>query len=177
MSIKITLGCMFSGKTSKVIEQYKKWKSIGKTVLCINNEIDNRYGNDDKMYNHNLDSVKCIKVKNLSDVTEEEIKMSDIILINEGQFFSDLKECCVKWCEQYSKHIIISGLDGDFERNKFGQILDLIPYSDEVEKMHAFCAICKDGTHALFTKRVTNEKEQILVGSSNYIAVCRKHYL
>ena len=179
-SIKIVLGCMYSGKTTEVIKECKKWTSISKNALCINYIGDTRYStdsNDTNLYSHDLHIVKCVMISKLSDVSIDLIKASDIILINEGQFFGDLIENCLLWCETYSKNIIVSGLDGDFKRKPFGKILDLIPYADSVVKMNAFCSLCADGTLANFTLRLSNEEEQILIGSKNYIAVCRKHYL
>jgi thymidine kinase len=70
----------------------------------------------------------------------------------------------------------VSGLDGDFERKKFGQILDLIPLCDKVTKMTSLCSLCKNGTPGLFSMRLTKEKEQMLIGSTNYIPVCRVCY-
>ena len=176
-NIKIVLGCMFSGKTTDVIMECKKWFSINKNALCINYMDDVRYGTDDNLYSHDKEKIKCIKVFKLKEVSDEIIKASDIILINEGQFFEDLIEYTVEWCEKYGKNIIVSGLDGDYLRKPFGKILDLIPYCNSVIKLKAFCSICKDGTHAHFTARLSNEKDQIIIGTSNYIAVCRKHYL
>ena len=77
---------------------------------------------------------------------------------------------------KYNKKIYISGLDGDFERKKFGNILDLIPHCDNVRKLKSLCSICKNGTPGIFSMRLTNEKEQTLVGSDNYIPVCRNCY-
>ena len=57
---------------------------------------------------------------------------------------------------KYNKIIYVSGLDSDFKLNKFGRMLDLIPICDKVTKLNAFCAICKDGTAGIFTKRLTN---------------------
>jgi len=175
-TIEIVLGCMYSGKTSEVIKVCKKWHSISRKAICINFEGDTRYGDDEKLYSHDLSTVQCIKVSKLEQVDLETIKTGDIILINEGQFFSDLIEYCLLWCEQYGKDIIVSGLDGDFKRRPFGKILDLIPYANSVTKLNAFCSLCKDGTHAPFTWRLSDEKDQIVIGSTNYIAICRKHY-
>jgi hypothetical protein len=35
---------------------------------------------------------------------------------------------------------------------------------------------CGDGTPGIFTLRLTNETEQIVIGSNYYTPVCRKHY-
>ena len=74
------------------------------------------------------------------------------------------------------KKIYVGGLDGDFERKKFGQILDLIPLCDKVTKLTSLCSLCKNGIYGIFSKRITNEKEQTVVGSNNYIPVCRDCY-
>lgn len=176
-SIKIMLGSMFSGKTTEIIRECNRWNSIGKNVLCINYDQDTRYGDDDKVYSHTKEHFRCKKANLLSDVSLDDIINADIILINEGQFFSDLIEYCVKWCETYNKNILVSGLDGDFQRNPFGKILDLIPYADSVIKLPALCHLCKNGTEAYFTCRLSGEKEQIVIGSDNYVALCRSHYI
>lgn len=176
-SIKIILGCMFSGKTSEIIRECNRWNSINKNVLCINYVKDDRYGNDDNLYSHTKEHFNCKKVELLSEISENDIKEAHIILINEGQFFSDLIECCKSWCEIYQKNIIVSGLDGDFQRNPFGKILDLIPLADSVVKLPALCHKCMDGTEAIFTSRLSDESEQIVIGANNYVALCRKHYL
>ena len=77
----------------------------------------------------------------------------------------------------HNKIVYVGGLDGDFNMKKFGQILDLIPYSDNIVKLTSLCMNCKDGTKALFSKRITNNESQIVIGSDNYIPLCRKCYL
>jgi thymidine kinase len=177
-SIKIIIGCMFSGKTTELQREFREWDSINKTPLCINYIDDNRYGDIyTNMYSHDKVAVDCIKVKSLKDVEDELIKENDIILVNEGQFFSDLVEYCVLWCDTYHKKIIVCGLDGDFQRKPFGKILDLIPYADSVEKITAYCKNCSDGTKAIFTHRKSTEQEQVVIGVNNYEALCRKCYV
>ena len=75
------------------------------------------------------------------------------------------------------KQVYVCGLDGDFERKKFGDVLDLIPLCDKVTKLTSLCSLCKDGTPGIFSLRLTNEKEQTVVGSENYIPVCRSCYV
>ena len=102
---------------------------------------------------------------------------SAVLMINEGQFFDDLKEFVLDMVENHKKTVYVCGLDSDFQRNKFGQILDLIPYSDNIVKLTSLCMNCKDGTKAIFSKRITNNESQIVIGSDNYIPLCRKCYL
>ena len=98
-----------------------------------------------------------------------------IILINEGQFFPDLYDTVIKMIKD-NKKVYIAGLDGDFQRKKFGQMLDLIPLCDTITKLTSLCNICKNGNLGIFSKRITNEIEQTVIGSNNYIPVCRTCY-
>ena len=74
----------------------------------------------------------------------------------------------------YGKYVYVCGLDGDFRRKKFGQMLDLIPFCDEVDKLYSKCHICSG--KAPFTKRITQEEGQVVIGSSNYVPLCRNCY-
>mgnify|MGYP001066393108 CR=1 FL=1 len=178
MSLKIIIGCMFSGKTSEVMREYTRWNNIGKKAIIINYYEDERYGTDNYVYNHDLNKKPCIKTKNLNDVSKDILMENDVILINEGQFFSDLFDFCLLWCETHHKNIIVSGLDGDYLRKPFGQIYLLIPLADQVIKLKSFCKKCNDGTQAIFSKRISDEKDDIVIGAGEkYIPVCRKHYL
>jgi thymidine kinase len=103
------------------------------------------------------------------------LRNSDVILINEGQFFPDLYEVVVDMLNN-KKKVYVCGLDGDFERKKFGAMLDLIPLCDKVNKLTSLCSLCRDGTRGIFSMRLTDEKEQTVVGSDNYIPVCRNCY-
>jgi thymidine kinase len=103
------------------------------------------------------------------------VTRTSVILINEGQFFPDLEEF-VKKLLLNGKKVYVCGLDGDFERKKFGQILDLIPLCDKVTKLTSLCSMCKNGTLGIFSKRITSEQIQTVVGCDNYIPVCRNCY-
>ena len=102
----------------------------------------------------------------------------DVIFINEGQFFDDLYEFVDYAVNEKKKRVYVCGLDGDSDRRPFGQMLDIIPLSDTVVKLHSFCKICNNGTPGIFSKRIDKRsKDQILVGATQeYIPVCRKHF-
>jgi len=176
--LELIIGPMFSGKTSRIVEIYKKCKFCDISVTVINHILDDRY-DDTLLSTHDKIKIPCVKTDKLMELYNnsnmEKILYSEVILINEGQFFSDLQEF-VKKMLKIDKKIYICGLDGDFERKKFGQILDLIPLCDKVTKLTSLCNICKNGTHAIFSKRVSLETEQTIVGFDNYIPVCRKCY-
>jgi len=169
--LEIILGPMFASKTSRLIEIYKQCVFCSIPVTVFNHAIDKRY-HDTLLSSHDGTMVPCIQLEKLENEWEKEASDSDVILINEGQFFPDLYEAVNEMLKQ-KKRVFVCGLDGDFERKKFGQILDLIPLCDKVMKQHSLCSICKDGTSAIFSQRLTKDKQQTLVGSDNYIPVCR----
>jgi thymidine kinase len=170
--LELIVGPMFSGKTSKLLEIYKQCKFCGISVTVINHTSDTRY-DEVMLTTHDQLKIPCIQAIRLRDIIK--LASSDVILINEGQFFEDLYEVTMELLQSHKK-IYIAGLDGDFERNKFGSIIDLIPICDTITKLTSLCSTCKDGTKAIFSKRITCEKQQTLVGSDNYIPVCRTCY-
>jgi len=190
--LEIILGSMYSGKTTRLVEIYKQCEFCNISVAVINHIIDNRY-DDDLLSTHDKIKIPCIKTAKLMDLWTDFIPLNDnvdktyrikdkfqvakssVILINEGQFFPDLLEFVNKLLNQ-QKQVYVCGLDGDFQRKKFGQILDLIPLCDKVEKLNSLCSLCKNGKKGIFSMRLTDEIEQTIVGSQNYIPVCRECY-
>ena len=190
--LEIILGGMYAGKTSRLVEIYKQCTFCNISVAVINHSIDNRY-DEELLSTHDKIKIPCIKTKRLFDIWTDSIDMesnvevvhrirdnfkvsrSNVILINEGQFFPDLEEF-VKKLLLNGKKVYVCGLDGDFERKKFGQILDLIPLCDKVTKLTSLCSMCKNGTLGIFSKRITSEQIQTVVGCNNYIPVCRNCY-
>ena len=53
-------------------------------------------------------------------------------------------------------------------------MLDLIPICDKITKLTANCVKCK--LPAIFSKRLTDDEQQVVIGSSNYAPVCRDCY-
>ena len=186
--LEIIIGSMFSGKTSKLFEVYKQCKFCNISVTVINHSIDTRY-HDTMLSSHDKIMIPCLQAQQLKDIWTDSgfhesgnqsdkyaynlLRTSDVILINEGHFFPDLYDGVVDMLKN-NKKIYVCGLDGDFERKKFGAILDLIPLCDKVTKLTSLCSLCKDGTPGIFSMRLTCDKTQTLVGSDNYIPVCRK---
>lgn len=175
--LELVIGPMFSGKTSKLLDLYKQYQYCNLSVIVINHSSDNRYS-ETMLSTHDKQMIPCIQTDSLKTIWESmrsSFESADVILINEGQFFDDLYEIVYNMLD-YRKKVYVSGLDGDFQRKKFGQILDLIPLCDKVTKIASLCGICKNGQAGIFSKRITQEAEQTLIGSDNYVPVCRKCY-
>ena len=179
--LELIIGPMFSGKTSELLAIYKKCNFCNIPVSIINHNLDIRY-HDTMLSSHDKLMAPCIQTNLLKDIWINEnfesyhsLRNSDVILINEGQFFSDLYEIVIDMLK-HNKKIYICGLDGDFEQKKFGYILDLIPLCDSIKKLTSLCSVCKNGTPGIFSMRLSNETEQTVIGSDNYIPVCRNCY-
>ena len=169
--LEVIIGNMFSGKSTELIRRVKRHRAIGHTVLVFNSSKDTRDLND-VVKTHDSSTIQCIKTAILDSHTEH-----DVIVVDEAQFFTGLRDF-VEQALAMGKHVIVAGLDGDFQQMKFGEILDIIPLEDEVVKLTALCMDCIDGTPGPFTKRMVHGTEQELVGAAGmYKAVCRKHIL
>lgn len=181
--LELILGPMFSGKTTQIIQIHNNYSYIGKKVVVINFSEDKRY-HDTMLSTHDRKMIPCILSDDLVDNWSNtlnphysEMNEADVILINEGQFFKGLKDVVLDMIEKQGKIVYICGLDGDFKRQKFGELLDLIPYCDKVTKLTSLCSVCRNGKKGLFSCRVTKETAQVVIGSDNYKPLCRSCYL
>ena len=176
--LELFIGPMFSGKTSKLLEIYKQCKFCNIPVAVINHSADTRY-HDTMLSTHNGNMIPCIQTHDLRCMWDSkennDLNEAKVILINEGQFFPDLAHV-VRSMLDVNRKVYVAGLDGDFERRRFGEILDLIPLCDKVTKFTSLCGRCKNGSHGIFSQRISKEIEQMLIGSDNYIPVCRACY-
>ena len=172
------IGPMFSGKSTELMRQVSRYKAIGKKVLVINHTNDTR--TDESIKTHNNIKHIAVKVSNLLLlITKNMLEDIDIIAIDEAQFFPDLKEFILN-IERTNLILYMAGLDGDSDRNPFGQILDCIPLCDSVVKLRALDMINCDGhTKAPFTLRIKDTTDsQIQIGAKDcYKAVSRENFL
>jgi len=190
--LEVIYGPMKSGKTSRLLQLYKQFKFCDMPVMVINNIKDNRYS-DTCLSSHDKIMIPCIYADKLSHVIDindsnldcdpnvkgthvNEFIQTKVILINEAQFFEDIVEWVTIAVEKYNKSVYVCGLNSDFKRKAFGNWLDLELICDKVTHLQSWCSLCKK-QQALFSHRLTNETDKIVIGSDNYIPVCRKCWL
>lgn len=115
-------------------------------------------------------AMRCIKLKDI----ESHFAQYDAIAIDEGQFFPDIVEMSERLANS-GKHVIVSGLDGTFERKPFGNILNLVAIAEKVTKLNSICAYCFK--LASFSHRtVKSNVVELIGGEETYKPVCRKCY-
>lgn len=147
--LSLTLGCMFSGKTTALIQN----KVEGVHMILDYDTSDATSYSISLIHSHDGEMVHCIKTKTLMSI---DISMADILSINEAQFFPDLLSF-VQDALQQNKKVYVYGLDGDFQQKPFGDILSLIPFADSYTKLYATC-LC--GKKASFSKRLSTNASQ-----------------
>ena len=174
MSLHLYMGCMYSGKSTMCIKHYNELNEK-KRVCVINYFHDNRY-DDTLLSTHDKIKIPCTKLLNIEDILKKTDEY-DVFLINEGQFFSKLFDTSLELVEKHKKDVYIYGLDSDYQRKPFGQMIDLIPLCTTITKLYANCHKCKKEKSACFTFRISSETQQYLIGSDNYVPLCRECYL
>lgn len=178
MSLDIVLGPMWAGKSSFILGKIRRYRAIGWDVLVITNPLDNRYG-ESLVSSHDKDWSPALAIGDLAILEKLPAYTSArLVVIEEAQFYKGLYEFVKDAVERDGKHVVCVGLDGDANRQPFGELLRLIPLCDNVEKIKSLCTECGDGTPALFTHRLAASQTQIQVGAEGtYTPLCRKHFL
>ena len=162
------------------MRELERYKLASINVLPINHLFDAaRTEGQSLLLTHNDHYIPAHMVSRLEDVfTLPAYGSAAVIGIDECQFYSDLFECVLKMIERDGKIVYLAGLDGTFERKKFGQILDLVPYCDTVTKLAGVCKQCSTLNNAIFSKSYAQQTGDINVGGAEkYHAVCRRHFL
>ena len=174
MSLELIYGCMFSGKTSKLIERYNELKDKY-NCLAINYIFDKRYTNENKIVSHDKNEIDCICIQDINELRENidysnKLDKAEFIFINEAQFFKDLRGWVLWAVIMLEKNVILCGLDLDYKRESFGDIMKLVINAYNVHHMKGKCDRCAN--ESLFTHRLVDNDSQVLIGSCEYIPVC-----
>ena len=131
-SIELIIGPMYAGKSTELLKEIRKHKFLNKKILIINHTINVIYGTD-KIITH--DKISCddsIALTNLEEIYDNnDFLESDVIIIEELQFFKDAYRIINELADKYAKHIC-AGLSGDFRREPFGDVCRLIPVADKM---------------------------------------------
>lgn len=177
--LELAIGPMFSGKTTWLTNLHKQCTYCNMRVVVVNFAGDTRYASvqDALLSTHDRTMIPCIMCSTIEELETqhaEEVAAADVLLVNEGQFFADIMRILSQ--VDAGKRVYICGLDGDFEKKRIGAFLDLIPHCDKVRKLTSLCSLCRNGKEAIFSFRTTSEMDQIVIGSDNYIPLCRACY-
>lgn len=169
--IEVICGPMFSGKTEELIRRLIRAQIAKQIVTIFKPSLDDRYS-ENYIVSHNNRKIKSISIKNIKDINKFS-KDSDVVGIDEAQFFdNEIIDICKKLARS-GKRIVIAGLEKDYQAVPFGPMPQLLVDAEYVTKVNAICMQC--GDPANFSQRLTDEKKQVVIGEiDKYEARCRK---
>ena len=171
-------GAMGSSKTANALMVEYNYRERGKKALLAKPKIDMRDG--EKLIRSRMGlQEKCIWTEDLVEMSDEEIKKYDCVIIDEAQF-------CSKEQIAYFTHIvddlevpvICYGLRADFQNVLFEGSTWLFAWADIIEEIKTVCWCGKAARcNARFNEQgIVREGEQVVLGGNDsYIALCRKH--
>ena len=175
---------MFAGKTSEIQRIVRRYARLGRSVLVLTADIDNRYATN-AIVNHDqaVLPARAVPVAGglMGVLGWSEFAAASAIVVDEAQFFVG---CLIPFVQEAvdrcGKHVVVVGLDSDAEQRPFGDVLALMAHADEIQKLTALCLRCGDGTAAIFTRRVhaaASGAGPVEVGGADlYEPVCRRHF-
>ena len=172
--IEVICGPMFSGKSEELIKRLRRAQIARRRVQIFKHGIDARY-DATSIVSHSQQSLPGIAITDIKDVLDLVDDRTELVAIDEGQFFSEkIIEVTNKLANQ-GKRVIVAGLDLDYRGKPFGPMPQLMCCAEYVSKQLAICMTC--GDPANFTQRLTEAKDQIVVGATEtYEARCRQHF-
>lgn len=141
MVLEVVSGCMFSGKTSYLIETVNRAVQQDQSYSLYTPTIDTRYGSGAVGSHDNV----SLAANPLTEDTAEEIlsDSADVILIDETNF---LQQSAVPTILEKAEntHVVAAGLNTDFRAEPFEPVPKLIESANRTIFKTAICDICGD---------------------------------
>lgn len=172
-------GSMFSGKTSSLEKDMKRFTIAGYSTLAFKPIVDTRYEKNE-IKTHDNTVLQAILIDSIEDIVEYiEEENPSVIGIDEVQFLGGKIDDILYSIEKILEKditVILAGLDMDFEGRPFEIVKELMPISDYLYKHHAVCVDC--GTDAWVSHRKIRNTERVVIGATKeYEPLCRRCYL
>lgn len=171
-------GSMFSGKTSSLEREVKRFRIAGYNTLVLKPTLDTRFIHS-AITSHDNTSLEAVVVEDIDDVVEAAARAkADVVAIDEVQFLGDDAGSILSAFDTLldeGKTIVCAGLDMDYEAHPFEVVKEIMAVADYVEKHHAVCAHC--GSDAWVSHRTTKESDRVVIGATEkYEPLCRACY-
>lgn len=175
----IHTGSMFSGKTSSLEKDVKRFKIAGYRTAAFKPAVDIRYESS-SIVTHDMTSLEAILVNGIDEIIEYcKENGPEVIAIDEVQFLGGSIDKIVDGINKFLEKdvtVILAGLDIDFSGQAFEIVKELMPIADYLYKHHAVCVKC--GTDGWVSHRKTKDRERVVIGATKeYEPLCRKCFL
>jgi len=173
-SLEVICGSMFSGKTEELIRRINRVKIARRKIMIFKPTIDIRYSKQD-IVSHSHNTSEAIPVQSARVITNMVSSDTNVIAIDEAQFFDEAIVEVVLELVNQGKRVICAGLDMDYMGQPFGPMPNLMAVADDVYKCRAICMRC--GHLANFSYRIAQSEQQVLIGEKQeYMPLCRSCY-
>jgi thymidine kinase len=169
--IEVICGSMFSGKSEELIRRLRRAQIARQRVQIFKPKLDDRFS-EDHIVSHSDMKIKSQLVTGAHDILDSLEGRTQVIGIDEGQFFDmELVSVCNQLADA-GKRVIVAGLDQDFRARPFDPMPQLLSIAEYITKTLAICVRC--GAPANRTQRLVESSDRLLVGAGGaYEARCR----
>ena len=165
---------MFSGKSEELIRRVTRSQIARIPVQTFKPQLDDRYA-DAEVVSHSALKVDAIPVETSDELLRAIEETTQVVGIDEGQFFDDGLIEVVEQLAAAGKQVIIAGLDTDYLRRPFEPIPSLCDRAEYVTKVLAVCHKC--GGPGMYTQRIVQSDDLVVLGAQGaYEARCRRCY-
>jgi thymidine kinase len=169
--IEVITGSMFSGKSEELIRRLRRAQIARQKVQIFKPLVDDRFS-DGHIVSHSEMRIASQTVRNADELLRLVDDDTDVVGIDEGQFFdANLPAACNALADR-GKRVIVAGLDQDYLGRPFEPMPQLLAIAEYITKTLAICVVC--GDPANHTQRLVASSDRVLVGASGmYEARCR----
>lgn len=172
--IVVYAGPMFSEKSAELITAFGRAQIAHRSVLAFKPRMDSRFGQD-VIKSRKIGEIPAINILSIDEILNYDV---DVYIIDEFQFLTG-DVMILDDMANRGKKFFIAGLDKTAEGKPFGLMPELLAIADEVKKLTAVCVDCdkSDDDEAVNSFYLGKKDEDIVIGNSEYIPLCRKHWL
>lgn len=173
--IEVIAGSMFSGKSEELIRRLNRARIARQKVQVFKPRIDARYSIEE-IASHSGQKHNSKPVSSSEELMEQIEPETQVVGIDEGQFFDMGLIDAVNELAAKGKRVIIAGLDQDYTGRPFEPMPQLLSIAEFITKTHAICVKC--GGTANYSQRTVESEARVEVGASDkYEARCRKCFV
>ncbi len=173
--VEVVAGCMYAGKSQELIRRLRRAEYAKQKIQCFKPDIDTRYSTDIHTHTDERFPSTLVPKDNAAALLDLVEEGCEVVGIDEAQFFDDGVVRVARTLAARGCRVIVATLDLDFTGKPFGPTPFLLADAEEILKLTAVCVVC--GSDATRTQRVTDSREQVVVGSDNvYEARCFEHW-
>lgn len=169
--IEVITGSMFSGKSEELIRRLRRAQIARQKVQIFKPKFDSRYS-DAEIVSHSAMRMSSENVASSADLLNDVEPDTEVVGIDEGQFFDDNLPAVCNTLASRGKRVIVAGLDQDYLGKPFEPMPQLLAIAEYITKTLAICMVC--GSPANHTQRLVASSDRLLLGAQGtYEARCR----